>query len=311
MKISIFGSSGFVGKNLVKYLFENIKSSDLTIIGSYYKNKVINFKNSNFKLVKCNLGGKKIKNIFFEKTDLLIFLAGISKPKFLNLDEYLRINSIGITKVLNLALKNKVKKVIIVSSVAAIGPNLTNKMFNENDNENPQENYGKSKLIMEKIANNFSKKGLNLNILRPTTIYGIHDNEFTKFFKLNKIKFFPIRCDKKCIEYLSIDDFCKAIILVSKRGKRGETYNVAPNKKYSLNQILNKVENVTGQKWMKLYLPRKLMKFFFERTVNRLTDYYFNTNSNKIRKLGFKDNSYLLDDIKKLYNQFKKNENKI
>ena len=59
------------------------------------------------------------------------------------------------------AIKNETKKVIIVSSNSPCGCNRDkDSLFDENSNYNPYMNYGKSKMLMEKKVNEFYKKNL-------------------------------------------------------------------------------------------------------------------------------------------------------
>ena len=60
--------------------------------------------------------------------------------------------------------------------------------------------------------------------------------------------FFPIRSKKRCIEYLHVEDVCRAIFLISKFAKSGEIFNLS-SRKYSLNEILRFVKYATKKDW--------------------------------------------------------------
>lgn len=313
MKISVIGASGFLGKNFLNYINLNKSFKNSKVLATYKRNNPaldeIIKKAKNVKIIKRKVDLTKLniaKNIT-EKIELLLFFAGISSPKRISLKNYNKINKLALNQILKNALKHKVKKVIVLSSAEVLGYNFKIKPFDEKKFYNPQNNYAKSKVELEKICNKYHNKGLNINVIRPTTFYGKYDKQFIKFFKFNEFRFFPIRSKKKCIEYLHVEDVCSAIFLVSKFAKSGEIFNL-PSRKYSLNEILRFVQYATKKDWFKITVPFFLIKFFFKRTALRLTEYYFNSSSAKLQKLGYKENYFLKDKVKEIYEHYRKHK---
>ena len=311
MKIALIGASSFVGKNIVEYIDTNIKNCEL--YATYNKNsnfdQNLSIKSKNLNLTKINLNFEKniLELNFIENSDLIIFVAGISKPKKISLEEYNIVNVNGLHKILQ-KITNK-QKLVVISSTEAVGPNLNEKPFYENQECNPPSNYGKSKLQMEKLCLEYISKGYDINIIRPTTIFGKYDKEFLKFFKLNKLRIFPLRSEKKCIEYLHVSDLIKLIFFMYTNKISSGIYNISSKNKISLNDILENIEKKTQRSWSKVYLPKTLMKVFFKKTVLRLTEFYFNSSSLKIEQAGFKFNTKTFDEyVSEVYNHIKKNE---
>jgi nucleoside-diphosphate-sugar epimerase len=313
MKISVIGASGFLGKNFLNYINLNKSFKNSKVLATYNRNdpaldEIIK-KAKNIKIIKrkVDLTKLNITKEITEKVELLLFFAGISSPKRISLKNYNKINKLALNQILRNALIHKVKKVIVLSSAEVLGYNFKLKPFDEKKFYNPQNNYAKSKVELEKICNKYHKKGLNINVIRPTTFYGKYDKQFIKFFRFNEFRFFPIRSKKKCIEYVHVEDVCRAICLVSKFAKSGEIFNLS-SRKYSLNDILKFVEYATKKKWFKITVPFFLIKFFFKKTALRLTEYYFNSSSAKLQKLGYKENYFLKDKVKEIYEHYKKNK---
>lgn len=163
MKILITGSSGFVGKHLVKRL-----KKKYDIIGYDLK-------------ISRDIFNEKLLNKYLNKVDVVIhlaaFVSGIEsweKP-----EKYLLNNGIGTFRVIKAAIKNKVKKIIIFSSAAVYG--------------NPLTPYGASKVFAETIAKSY-KNQIEIIIVRPFNIYGVGQNpaygyvihNFAKAIKSNK-----------------------------------------------------------------------------------------------------------------------------
>jgi nucleoside-diphosphate-sugar epimerase len=311
MKIALIGASSFLGKNIIEYVDSNFNRCRL--YATYCKNKVfdqdLNIKNKNLNLIKLyiNFIEKKCDLNFIKNTNLIIFVAGISKPKKILIGEYNIINIEGLKKVLRII--NKKQKLIVISSTEAVGPNFNERPFDENQECKPINNYGKSKLLMEKLCLKYITQGYNINIIRPTTIFGKYDTEFLKFFKLNKLKIFPIRSKKKCIEYLHVNNLVSLIFYIYKKNITSGVYNIAPKRKVSLNYLLNIIENTTKIKWLNIYLPLKLIEILFNKNLFiRLTEFYFNSSNSKIKKIGFKFYKTTFDEyISKLYNHYKNN----
>ena len=156
IQVVVTGASGFVAKNLRKYLSEN----DVNLI-SISRNNFRTYKNEQ-KIISKDYKEKFILNKI-KNSNALIHLVGIGKQS-VEID-YEMIN-VELTKhIVNLAKKAKIKKIVYnsglgVSSKTSVG-------------------YFISKYKAEKIIVN---SGLNYTIFRPSYIVG-KDDLFTKFLK--------------------------------------------------------------------------------------------------------------------------------
>ncbi|MCG8699954.1 MAG: NAD-dependent epimerase/dehydratase family protein [Bacteroidales bacterium] len=85
-----------------------------------------------------------------------------------------RINVEGTKNVVAVALRHDIKKLIHVSSVAAVGKSVGKGLVNENDGwpEEPKSIYSKTKTESEKIVWNAIEKGLQAMIVNPSVIIG-------------------------------------------------------------------------------------------------------------------------------------------
>ena len=149
LKIVVTGASGFIAKNLRKYLSEQ----NIELI-SISRNDFKNFKNE-IKIISENY---KEKNILkkIKNSDVLIHLVGIGKQS-VNSD-YDMIN-IDLTKhVVNLSKKARIKKIIFLSGLGV--------------SSNTSLGYFISKYNAEKQIIN---SGLDFTIFRPSYIVGKDD----------------------------------------------------------------------------------------------------------------------------------------
>ena len=160
LKIVVTGASGFIAKNLRKYLSEQ----NIELI-SISRNDFKNFKNE-IKIISENY---KEKNILkkIKNSDVLIHLVGIGKQS-VNSD-YDMIN-IDLTKhVVNLSKKARIKKIIFLSGLG-VSSNTTLGYFISK--------YNAEKQIID--------SGLDFTIFRPSYIVG-KDDLLSKNLK-NQIK---------------------------------------------------------------------------------------------------------------------------
>ena len=308
MHIVITGSSGFIGSRLINKINSNKKIKKITLIYNRTQPKIT--KNGvKIDYVKQNLANKLSLKKFKFKANRIIHLGEYSKPsKTKNVYNY---NVKIFDNVLKIANLIKCKNIIYLSSTEAIGPNGRKKKLNENSKPRPVTKYGMSKLRNENILR-INKTNIKFTILRLTTIYGPGSSEFEKFFLLNRFRIFPLRSNLKCIEYFHVDDLIYIINKFTFLDFENETYNIAPSKLISLNEILNSIAVVTKKNWVNFfliaYITSKIFKYFFNSSFKRLTDYYWNSSNLKIKKkINFKEISFI-KGVKETYECYKKSK---
>ena len=160
LKIVVTGASGFIAKNLRKYLSEQ----NIELI-SISRNDFKNFKNE-IKIISENY---KEKNILkkIKNSDVLIHLVGIGKQSVSS--DYDMINTDLTKHVVNLSKKARIKKIIFLSGLGV--------------SSNTSLGYFISKYNAEKQIIN---SGLDFTIFRPSYIVG-KDDLLSKNLK-NQIK---------------------------------------------------------------------------------------------------------------------------
>ena len=156
LKIVITGASGFIAKNLRKYLSE--KNIELISIS---RNNFKNFK-CETKIISKNYDQKNILEII-QDADALIHLVGIGKQS-VNAD-YDMINTDLTKRIVNLSKTSQIKKIVFLSGLGV--------------SRNTPLGYFISKYNAEK---QIIHSGLNFTIFRPSYIVG-KDDLFSKNLK--------------------------------------------------------------------------------------------------------------------------------
>lgn len=176
-----------IGSRFADWLVDNIP--DIKILGiddlsgGYIENV-----NNKVQFLKIDISDKNVEldQIFksFEP-DLVYHLAAYAAEglsPFIREYNYIN-NLITTTRIVNMCIKYKVKRLIFTSTMAVYGNGENNKRpFDENDRPTPIDPYGVAKLASEmdiQIAG--EQHGLDWCILRPHNVYGIKQNIWDKY----------------------------------------------------------------------------------------------------------------------------------
>jgi len=264
-KVVVIGASGFIARNVRKYLSDN-------------NVKLISISRKNFKTFKNET--KVITKNYDEKTILpklknsyaLIHLVGIGKQTIDN--DYNLINTEFTKKIINLCKKAKIQKIVYLSGLGV--------------SKNTTLGYFISKYKSERHIIN-SK--LDYTIFRPSYIVG-KDDLFTKYLK-HQIKTGQIQIPGSgnySIQPIYIDDVSKII------------FNAVYKNKFS-KMILDLVgpELITFEEYVKEFSRNTNTKI---KKIN-LETIYHDAISNPHSKFGVDDLNLLIGDFKGNYKKLK------
>ena len=176
MKIFVTGSEGFIGSNLIEDLLK--KGHKVTALVQYNSfNNIGWLKNINDKKLKIVLGDIRDEHFMFESCkniDVIINLAAlISIPySYKAINSYIETNIMGTSNLCKSAIKNKVKKLIHISSSEVYG-SAKYKPINETHPLQPQSPYSATKIGADSIALSYYYSfGLDVCIARPFNTFG-------------------------------------------------------------------------------------------------------------------------------------------
>lgn len=185
--------------------------------------------------------------------DVVVHLAAISFVAHADIDEIYRINLLGTRHLLEALLKaGKSTKAVLLASSANVYGNSTAGVLDETTPLVPANDYAVSKVAMEYMARLYSDR-LPLIITRPFNYTGVGQAES---FLLPKIVS-HIQRHATFIELGNLDvarDFSdvRTVVQYYRRlletpAAIGGTFNVCSGQAYTLQEILNKVREISGQ----------------------------------------------------------------
>jgi 2-alkyl-3-oxoalkanoate reductase len=256
--ILITGANGFIGSRLCALFltrgFQVVagvrRSSDLTLL----KDLAVQYRFGD--VTEPESIPAMVRDV-----DYIIHNAGVVKAK--SQATFFAVNANGTAQLMSGILESnqKVKKVVLISSMAAAGPSLEGRPTTEEDAPHPMTTYGASKLAGER---EFLKHtaDLNLVILRPSGVYGPGDKEMMTVFQTARRGIRPCFGDTtRRIQLVHVDDLCRGIMCaVEKQTKSGEAYFIAEKKAYSLAELVELVCKAVGRRGFPLVVPGPLFR---------------------------------------------------
>lgn len=272
MKILITGAGGYIGSFMVKRLLE--RGDEVIAVDNLERGRrgVIDRR---AEFIQGDVGDSKLlNNVFSENSiDSVIHFAGlISMSESMKKPEiYFENNTFASLKLIDVAVKNKVKK-FIFSSTAGVYGNPQEVPIPEDHPTNPTNPYGESKLMFENILSWYQKifdlsfislryfnaAGASLDgslgenhspesHIIPLAIKSILENkEFNLFGTDYKTP------DGTCVrDYIHVVDLIESHVLALNKlenNSGGFFYNVGTGKGYSNKEVLQMIEKVSNQK---------------------------------------------------------------
>ena len=268
MKILITGGMGFIGSYLVDYLLK--QGNEITILDNFSnsnKKSRKKIENNNLKIIEGDI--RKINDVHnsIKNKEIVIHLAAkisveesIKNPK-----ETFDVNVGGTRNVINACEKSNIKKLIVASSAAVYGENVSNIKLKETSKTNPISPYGESKLLMENEIKKtqIKNKKLNCIILRFFNIFGKGQSTeyagvITKFIEKistdETIEIFGDGLQQR--DFISIYDVIESIDNAINNGKSG-TYNIGRGETITIKELA-KIMVAYSKKNIKIsHLPPK------------------------------------------------------
>ena len=255
----IFGSSGQIGRHLIRKLTKNNYKVTAVTRNLHQKGYVLKTQaNAGYiDIVELNIFNEKKLRDLISRADICINLIGILYEKNKG-NTFKNIHTIFPSLISKICKECNVQKFIQLSALGI--------------DDAIDSNYAKSKLEGEKnIKNNFK----NATILRPSVVYSVDDNFTTSFMTLlNRLIIFPLyyNGDTKFMP-IHCSDLTEIIYQVISKNIISKTIECVGPETISLKDILKRLLKLTEKKRLLIPLPlflAKLSAMFFQLLPNQL-----------------------------------------
>lgn len=286
--ILITGGGGYIGTELCNYLSNY--NYNIFALDTFWFGKKLNKK---IKIIRKDIRYIKEKE-FPKKISTVIHLAAISNDPSAELNSKLswEVNVLGLLNILNLSLKNKVKKFIFASSGSVYGVKKEKQVI-ENLSLIPISDYNKTKMVGEKLVESFSNK-MKTIILRPATVCGISKN-LRLDLTINMLTYDAVK--KGVIKVfggeqyrpnLSLTDMIRAYKFFLEKNFTG-IFNIG----FENEKIINIANKITQN--------LKNTKILVSKSNDKRS---YRLSSKKITKIGYKQSSSIKNEIDNLKRHF-------
>lgn len=277
MKIFITGGTGFIGSRLTERLL-SLRHEVILLM----RNPSMSFSDGSDRVnyVQGDIFDKEALIKGMTGCDCVFHMAAYTKPGSADPALPYKTNVTGTINVLDAAALCSVKKIVITSTGGTMGCSKNGNTVCENTNPEPRFNtdYEKTKFEAEKIAKEYSARGLDVVIVNPTRVYGpgklSKSNSLTKIIKMYMSglwRILPGNGDS-IGNYVYIDDVVEGHILAATSGKKGERY-ILGGENLTFRELFDIVGEACGKRRIIFPLPVFLMKLIIKMAflISRIT----------------------------------------
>ena len=249
MKCLVTGGAGFIGSNLVEKLVQ--LKHDVIVLDNLSTGRLSNLNKfiSKITFYKIDITNKKkLLDSYFYKVDWVFHLAGLADivPSIENPEKYFNSNVAGTLNILEKSRKAKIKKFIYAASASCYGIPIKYPT-NEDSKIKLEYPYALTKNLGELLVMHWAKIYKMPNIsLRFFNVYGpksrttgAYGAVFGVFLaqKFAKKPLTVVGDGKQTRDFIHVYDLVDAIILIAKKAKINQIFNLASGKETSVNNI--------------------------------------------------------------------------
>ncbi len=312
MKLLVTGGAGFIGSNFVQYILKTHPEDEVVVLDALtYAGNMENLKgveeNPHFRFVKGDITDVIVVDSLMPSCDAVVHFAAESHVdrSIMNPGAFVETNVRG-TYVLLAASKKYNKRFHHVSTdevFGALAP--TDPAFDEATPYDPRSPYSASKAASDHLARAyFHTYGLPVTISNCSNNYGpYHFPEKLIPLAITNLlegKSVPVYGDGLQVrDWLYVEDHCRAIDLVLRKGRIGETYCIGGNAEETNIAIIKKLLVLLGK-------DKSAIEYVEDRPGH---DRRYAINFTKIKnELGWQPTVTLEEGLTKTVEWFKQNE---
>lgn len=256
----VTGGAGFIGSHIAERLVK--EGYRVKILDDFSTGKGENLKEMGKKaeVIKLDIQEKDKVWEALKGVDYVFHEAAMTsvEESIKNPARCWKINITGTLHVLNGAVKNNVKRVILASSAAIYGGSLQLPKREDMD-PNPISPYGNSKVMAEINAQKFHKnEGLDCVSLRYFNVFGPRQDPNSPYSGVissfigrmaNDMQPIIYGDGKQTRDFIYVGDVVEANILAMKNKKApGLSFNVATGKQTSILELVDAINSILGKK---------------------------------------------------------------
>jgi dTDP-glucose 4,6-dehydratase len=287
----VTGGAGFIGSHYVRNVLTHYRSTRIINLDKLtYAGNLDNLKDvegdPRYEFIHGDIRDKDLVNQLFKRVQGVVHFAAETHVdrSIMDAGEFVLTDVFGTFILLEALRRTPTVEFFIHVSTDEVYGSRDKGFFSEGDPLNPSSPYSASKAGADRLAfAYFVTYGLPIIIVRPSNNYGPYQypEKFIPLFVTNALegKSLPLYGKGANVrDWLHVEDNCRAVDLVIRRGAVGEAYNIGAN---------NEVKNIDVAKRIvkELGKGRDLIRLVPDRLGH---DRRYALNCRKLRALGWK-----------------------
>jgi nucleoside-diphosphate-sugar epimerase len=183
-----------------------------------------------------------------ENIDLVVHAAGITRAR--RAEDYHAVNAAGTQKLAAAALEAGVRRFVLISSLAARGPDDPAK----DGRDHPESAYGRSKLEAEAYLRGLEER-MEAVALRPAGVYGPRDTDLLPLFKMAGAGFLLLPSGSNLLQPVYAEDVASAALAAAREAPGFGPFPVAEAARYTWGDVVAGLQRAIGRPVRAVRLP--------------------------------------------------------
>ncbi len=181
-------------------------------------------------------------------TDLVMHAAGITRVR--RAEDYHAVNAAGTQKLAAAALEAGVRRFVLISSLAARGPDDLAK----DGRDHPESAYGRSKLEAEACLRRTDER-MEAVALRPAGVYGPRDKDLLPLFKMAGAGWLLLPSTTNLLQPVYAEDVARAALAAAREAPGFGPFPVAEAARYTWGDVVAGLQRALGRPVRAVSLP--------------------------------------------------------
>ncbi|KPK72695.1 dTDP-glucose 4,6-dehydratase [candidate division WOR_3 bacterium SM23_60] len=311
MRVLITGGCGFIGSNFIKYFiqkhpdYELLNVDKLTYAGNLENLKEIRRK-KHYHFIKADISSPtRMRRIFkkFKPDAVINFAAETHVDRSIAVPSpFVKTNVVGAGILLNLVLKNDIKKFMHISTDEVYG-SITHGKFSETSPLNPSSPYAASKAAADGLVLAYYKTyKIPVLITRSSNNYGPYQfpEKYIPLVIHNALqnKQIPLYGDGMHVrDWLYVRDNCEALDVIFHKGAYGHVYNIGSGHELTNFAVIKRIFTILNK-------DTSLISYVRNRPGH---DRRYALTTRKIKRLGWRPRTPFARGIKKTIQWYRQN----
>jgi dTDP-glucose 4,6-dehydratase len=307
----VTGGAGFIGSNFVHSMlkrYSNVRIVNLDKLT--YAGNLDNLRDigcdKRHEFIRGDIRDKDLVRGIFERVQAVFHFAAETHVdrSILDAGEFVLTDVFGTFVLLEALRRSPHVEFFVHVSTDEVYGSRDKGFFKETDSLTPSSPYAASKAGADRLAHAYHVTyGVPVVIVRPSNNYGPYQypEKFIPLFVTNAMEDKPLPLYGKGAnvrDWLHVEDNCRAIELVARRGALGEAYNIGANDERRNIDVARRIVKLLGK-------SRDLIKFVPDRAGH---DRRYAVNCRKLRALGWKPEIAFEEGLEKTVSWYVENE---